>query len=105
MALGILDGVLDRGLESAPEVEDHVGRRDRLDRVRCELEIVRLDPRRRQVRHADAIATDPLRGECQRVEAHHDGSPAIRIVLDLSGTRLHGNDGRRQCENENRSHT
>ena len=90
-AVALLGGLLDRGLETVPEVEHHVGVEDLVDLVGGELEVVGLGARRREVRHLDAVAADALRGVGHRIEAR-DHRPAGRL----------GGGGHRTAEHERR---
>ena len=96
-----VDRVLERRLESRAEVEDEVGVRDRADVAAGELEVVRLDAGRSQVRDADFRAADLLGGEGQRIERRDDGrSRRSSRAAAAPGERRSGDES----ENDSRLH-
>ena len=70
--------LLEGGLEPAARVEDEVGRANPLDVARRELDVVGLGAGRCQIHDLDAVASDLLGGEGERVEAGHDLRPPGR---------------------------
>ena len=71
-SLGVPERVLDRRLESSPEIEHEIRRGDRLDLIGRELEVVWLDPGSREVRHPDVDTANLLRGLRERVEGRNN---------------------------------
>jgi hypothetical protein len=69
--------VFDRRLEPSARVQHHVGRRDRLDVVGSELEVVRLDPRRGELHDRDAVAAHLSSRLGDRIEARNHGRPPV----------------------------
>ena len=82
-AAPIRDRVLDGGLESAGEIHDDVGIADLLHVARRELDVVRLDTGRSQVRHRDVFAADLLDREGERIEGRHDLDRVVRAVRQV----------------------
>ena len=80
-ALRVADRVLHRGLEPFTEVQDDVGRGDRLGLVGSKLQVVRLDPGSREVRDVHQIASDTLGGFVHRIERRDDGERPRRSFV------------------------
>ena len=78
---GAVHRFLERRLEPLAEIEHHVRGANALHVARRELDVVRLGAGRRQVRHLDARAADPLGREGQRVEARDDARPVAVAPL------------------------
>ena len=87
-ALALLHRRLEAGHEAVAEVEDERGVVDGPHVGRCQLEVVRLGPGRRQVTDVGAAAGDLLRREGERVEGRHDLAPvAARRAARRSRSR------------------
>ena len=76
LAVGLLDGLVDRGLERV-DVDDEVGALHVRDLARGQLEVVRLAARSRQVLDRVVVAGDPVDQELERVGRGHHGGPAV----------------------------
>ena len=84
----------DRRLEPRPDVKDDVGTEDAVNVIRNELEVVRLDARRREAAHADEVAAYPLGGVRDRVKVGDNRNVAV------TRGRLRPARGQRQCKEE-----
>ena len=80
-ALRVADRVLHRRLEPFTEIQDHVGRGDRLGLIRSKLQVVRLHPWSREVRDVHQVASDTLGGFVHRIERRDDGERAGRSFV------------------------
>ena len=75
------NGLLQRRLEPASEVEDEVGAAHILDVRRSELDVVGLRAWRREILDVDVLAPD-LRGRPgKRIERCHDRGPGSRALI------------------------
>src|SRR5262249_55661753 len=92
-------------LEAVPQEQDEIGRAHRLYLLGRDLQVVRLRPRRGQVRDLDAASTDLLGGKGERIEGRDD------MLLPLAAPGRPGPatsrercDQRRGHKNENDCH-
>ncbi len=108
--VAIARDLLHRRLEALAHHHDEAGVLQGVDLVGGELEVVGLDPRRREVLDVDVPAADRLRHEGERVEGSHDVSAArgegrARCGGDGEHRQDHGCDGPdRDRLHENRSY-
>jgi len=65
-------------LESMSKQEHEIGRLDPLHVAGRSFEVVRLDPRRREVRDVDVAPADLFRCECERIEGCNDAFLSAR---------------------------
>ena len=94
------DRVLDGGLKSLTQVEHEVGRLDRRDGVGCELQVVRLHARRREVHDVDVVSADRFDGCLDGVERRDHRYPALRPGAALIARRARGSEQHQRRERD-----
>ncbi len=91
--VALVDHVLHRRLEAAPEVHDEVGVEEVVDLVGGQLHVVGLGAGGGEIGDLDGVAPDPLGQLGQGEEAGHHPGPAVPVATVLAAARGHGEEG------------